>query len=71
MAENDVMHYKDWRSGTLTNGIERSAHRALLYISICGSWRSAWHRESGKRAVCRVSFQRSRSATVSARDIRE
>ena len=31
MAENDVMHYKDWRSGTLTNGIERSAHRALLY----------------------------------------
>ena len=31
MAEKDVMHYKDWRSGTLTNGIERSAHRALLY----------------------------------------
>ena len=25
------MHYKDWRSGQLTNGIERSAHRALLY----------------------------------------
>ena len=31
MAEKDVMHYKDWRSGTLTNGIERSSHRALLY----------------------------------------
>lgn len=29
--EKDLMHYKDWRSGTLTNGIERAAHRALLY----------------------------------------
>ncbi|MBQ7058024.1 MAG: dihydroxy-acid dehydratase, partial [Firmicutes bacterium] len=25
------MHYKDYRSGQLVNGIERSAHRALLY----------------------------------------
>lgn len=25
------MHYKDYRSGQLTNGIERIAHRALLY----------------------------------------
>lgn len=25
------MFYKSWRSGTLTNGIERAAHRALLY----------------------------------------
>lgn len=25
------MHYKDYRSGELTNGIERTAHRALLY----------------------------------------
>ncbi|MBQ7535026.1 MAG: hypothetical protein IJT43_05330 [Stomatobaculum sp.] len=25
------MHFKDYRSGILTNGIERSAHRALLY----------------------------------------
>ena len=25
------MHFKDLRSGTLTNGIERAAHRALLY----------------------------------------
>lgn len=25
------MHFKDYRSGQLTNGIERSAHRALLY----------------------------------------
>lgn len=24
-------HYKDYRSGQLTNGIERAAHRALLY----------------------------------------
>lgn len=29
--EKDPMHYKDWRSGQLTNGIERAAHRALLY----------------------------------------
>lgn len=29
--EKDLMHYKDWRSGKLTNGIERAAHRALLY----------------------------------------
>ena len=29
--EEKLMHYKDWRSGMLTNGIERSAHRALLY----------------------------------------
>ena len=28
---NDPMHYKDYRSGLLTNGIERAAHRALLY----------------------------------------
>ena len=27
----DKMHFKDCRSGQLTNGIERSAHRALLY----------------------------------------
>ena len=25
------MHFKDYRSGMLTNGIERAAHRALLY----------------------------------------
>ena len=25
------MHFKDYRSGMLTNGLERSAHRALLY----------------------------------------
>lgn len=30
-SENDKMHYKDYRSGQLTNGIERAAHRALLY----------------------------------------
>lgn len=29
--EQDKMHFKDFRSGQLTNGIERSAHRALLY----------------------------------------
>ena len=26
-----MMHFKDYRSGILTNGIERAAHRALLY----------------------------------------
>ena len=31
MTEKDPMYYKPWRSGTLTNGIERAAHRALLY----------------------------------------
>ena len=25
------MYFKDYRSGILTNGIERAAHRALLY----------------------------------------
>lgn len=29
--KHDQMHYKDWRSGMLTNGIERAAHRALQY----------------------------------------
>ena len=29
--DQDKMHFKDYRSGMLTNGIERSAHRALLY----------------------------------------
>jgi len=28
---SDPMHYKDLRSGQLVNGIERAAHRALLY----------------------------------------
>ena len=28
---NKDMYYKAFRSGQLTNGIERSAHRALLY----------------------------------------
>lgn len=28
---DEMMHFKDYRSGELTNGIERSAHRALLY----------------------------------------
>ena len=27
----EKMHFKDYRSGMLTNGIERAAHRALLY----------------------------------------
>lgn len=31
MEDKDLMHFKDLRSGELTNGIERSAHRALLY----------------------------------------
>ncbi|MHC6179791.1 dihydroxy-acid dehydratase [Clostridium sp. JNZ X4-2] len=31
MTEKDPMFYKSWRSGMLTNGIERAAHRALLY----------------------------------------
>ena len=31
MEEKDCMHFKDYRSGQLTNGIERAAHRALLY----------------------------------------
>lgn len=31
MSEQDPMFYKSCRSGMLTNGIERSAHRALLY----------------------------------------
>ena len=31
MKEKDCMHFKDYRSGQLTNGIERAAHRALLY----------------------------------------
>lgn len=31
MKQSDPMHYKDYRSGLLTNGIERAAHRALLY----------------------------------------
>ena len=30
-SDESKMHYKDWRSGMLTNGIERAAHRALLY----------------------------------------
>ena len=34
----DSMHYKDCRSGMLTNGIERAAHRALLYT--VPAWRS-------------------------------
>lgn len=29
--EKDVMYFKKYRSGQLTNGIERAAHRALLY----------------------------------------
>lgn len=33
MNNNEMkkMHFKDYRSGQLTNGIERAAHRALLY----------------------------------------
>lgn len=31
MADESKMHFKDHRSGQLTNGIERAAHRALLY----------------------------------------
>ena len=31
MIGDESMHYKDCRSGELVNGIERSAHRALLY----------------------------------------
>lgn len=31
MNQNDPMHYKDYHSGLLTNGIERATHRALLY----------------------------------------
>lgn len=31
MEPCELMHYKDGRSGMLTNGMERSAHRALLY----------------------------------------
>lgn len=31
MGNNDPMHYSDYRSGMLTNGLERAAHRALLY----------------------------------------
>ena len=31
MEEKVCMHFKDYRSGQLTNGIERAAHRALLY----------------------------------------
>jgi dihydroxy-acid dehydratase len=31
IMQKDPMFYKSWRSGTLTNGIERAAHRALLY----------------------------------------
>ena len=31
MNQADPMHYKDYRSGLLTDGIERAAHRALLY----------------------------------------
>ncbi len=31
MDFDEMMHYKDLRSGQLVNGIERSAHRALLY----------------------------------------
>lgn len=31
MNYDELFHYKDYRSGMLTNGIERSAHRALLY----------------------------------------
>ena len=33
MIGDESMHYKDCRSGELVNGIERSAHRALLYSS--------------------------------------
>jgi len=29
--KKDIYHFKDFRSGQLTNGIERAAHRALLY----------------------------------------
>ena len=28
---DSIFHYKDYRSGQLVNGLERSAHRALLY----------------------------------------
>lgn len=31
MNYDALFHYKNYRSGELTNGIERSAHRALLY----------------------------------------
>lgn len=31
MDDKNNMHFKDYRSGQLTNGIERAAHRALLY----------------------------------------
>ncbi len=31
MNYDEQFHYKDLRSGQLTNGIERAAHRALLY----------------------------------------
>lgn len=30
-SDDEKMHFKDYRSGQLTNGIERAAHRALLY----------------------------------------
>ena len=30
----EKMHFKDYRSGMLTNGIERAAHRALLYSTV-------------------------------------
>ena len=29
--KEELYHFKDYRSGQLTNGIERAAHRALLY----------------------------------------
>ena len=30
-TKEDQFYYKSYRSGELTNGIERAAHRALLY----------------------------------------
>lgn len=33
MVDESKMQYKPYRSGQLTNGIERSAHRALLYAT--------------------------------------
>ena len=31
--ENSKFHFSDYRSGELINGIDRSAHRALLYCT--------------------------------------
>ena len=73
----EKMHFKDYRSGMLTNGIERAAHRALLYSTgldredlgkpMIAVVNSSLSRGSSRRGASPGSSAPSPSATASAR----